>query len=335
MPVYNGERFLREAVDSILSQTFTDFEFIIIDDGSTDDTADILRLYAQQDKRIRLHHQTNQGIVAALNTGLGMARGKYLARMDADDISLPGRFAAQVDFLEAHPDVGALGCSVQVMDRESVLSSIWRVPTEHGVLKWQTCFSCPLMHPTVMMRREVVERVGGYDPGMEHAEDYDLWRRLSGVTRLANLDDVLLHLRKHGGNVSATRSSEQRANSIRISALMIANILGEEPPAAVVQSLWERRFDKASDARAGAELVYRLYQAIAASGDLSSREKRSVRRDAAARMWNIGRPWAKDVRVWGVLARACSLDPLIPLRLAGARLRRVFPCVYGRSRGRS
>jgi glycosyltransferase involved in cell wall biosynthesis len=324
MPVYNGDRYVREAVESVLSQTFTDFELIIVDDGSTDETPEVLESYARNDARIRVFHQPNRGIVAARNRVLEMARGKYIAVMDADDISLPERFATQVDFLAAHPEVGVLGCAVQIIDGEGVPSGVWRYATEHGGIKWQLCFFNPLPHSSVMMKLEVVEQVGGYGSGTEPSEDYDLWRKLSCVTRLFNLPDVLVRVRKHEENVSLNRSSEQKRNAIRVSASMMSSILGKEPPVAVVQSLWERRFDAVSEARPVAELVYRLFWAFTASGELSSSEKQIIRRDAAMRIYGLSRPWASNAWAWGALARACYLDPALARRMVKTQLHRLF-----------
>lgn len=323
MAVYNGARYLREAVESILNQTFSDFEFVIIDDGSVDGTAEILHYYAQRDERIRIHRQTNQKLIAALNMGFEMAQGVYIARMDADDVSLPERLARQVDFLDAHPEIGVLGTGFQIMDGYGNTSHTVHFPKQHGVLRWYLCFYCPIVHPSVMMRREIVEQAGGYDADMVHAEDYDLWRRLSCVTRLSNLQDTLLQLRKHDVNVSNVHVSEQRRNAIRISTQMISHILNEEVPAGIVQRLWDQKFQKASDMYPVAELVYRLYQAIVSNGELSTIEKRTICRDAAMRLWGLTRPWVKNVSVWGVLSRAFYLDPLLVLRLVKRRLHRV------------
>lgn len=324
MPVYNGEKYLAEAIESILNQSFDDFEFIIIDDGSTDGTAAILAKYERKDARICIHHQTNQGVIAALNKGIKLTQGKYIARMDADDVSLPERLARQVDFLETHPEIGVLGTLVQIMDGTGNTFYTWPFFTQHGALRWCLCFFCPIMHPTAMMRRQIVEWAGGYSSDMVHAEDYDLWQRLSGMTRLSNLPDVLLHLRIHDTNVSNVHSSEQRRNSVRISNLMISNILNEEVPIDKVQRLWDKEFQTASDVRPVAELVYRLYQAIVSNGELSPIEKQAIRRDAAMRMCGLTRQWVNNVSVWGVLAQAFYLDPLLVLRVAKGLLLRLF-----------
>lgn len=321
MPVYNGEKYLSEAIDSILNQTFADFELIIINDGSTDGTLEILRKYTQQNKRIVLHNQTNQGLIAALNKGIKLARGKYIARMDADDISFPERLALQVGFLENHPEIGVLGSGARIMNSSGVTYDTLQHPTQHNVLQWCLCFFCPIVHPTVIMRRQVVVQVGGYG-AMQHAEDYDLWCRLSCVTRLSNLKDVLLYLRQHDSNVSNVHALEQRKNSIRISSLMMSRILNEEISMGVVKSLWEHKFQTVHDVRSVAQLVCKLYKTIVSNGELSIVEKRAIRRDAAMRLFALIRPWALYINIWGILARAFYLDPFLALRAFKRQLMR-------------
>jgi glycosyltransferase involved in cell wall biosynthesis len=324
MPVFNGEKYLAEAIWSILNQSFRDFEFIIIDDGSTDATWAILNSYT--DQRLRLvQNVENLGHTKALNKGLVLAQGEYIARMDADDISRPERLARQLDFLETHPEIGVLGTWVQIMGRYGDTSHTIQFPTEHGVLRWCLCFYDPIVHPSVMMRREIVERVGGYNSDMRHAEDYDLWRRLSHMNRLSNLPEVLLYLRKHDANVSILHTAEDWRFGVQVSGLMISHILNDEVPASTVQRLWGEGIQTAYDVRPVAELVYRIYQAIASNDELSIVEKQTIRRDAAMRLYRLSLPWVKNVSVWGTLARACCLwNPIFVLRASKGRLRRVF-----------
>lgn len=322
MPVYNGELYLQEAMESILDQTFREFEFIIINDGSTDYTGEIVQSYA--DPRIRcFENEQNMGVARSRNRALSLAQSPYIAVMDADDVSLPERLAKQVDFLDAHPEVGVLGSLVQVIDGDGNKSHTLRPPAEHGVLRWSLCFGGPIAHPTVMMRREVVERVGGYNSDLVTAEDYDLWRRLSGVTRLFNLQDVLLYLRDHGASVRKRHRTEHQHNRIRVSRLMVSEVLGEDVPARVVQGLWSKEFESADDVHQAARLIYRLYQASITDSTLSTAGKQMIRRDAARRLFRLARPRIRDVRVWGVLGLVCRLDPLVIGRAATGRLRRV------------
>lgn len=312
MPVYNGGKYLAAAIESVLSQTFGKFEFIVIDDGSTDESWDILNSFA--DVRLRLmKNGENLGLTKTLNTGLSLAQGEYVARMDQDDICLPERLAQQVAFLESHQEIGVLGTGVRIINGSGATIDSLQFPTQHAVLMWCLCFTCPILHPTVMMRRHLVQRVGGYSSN--YAEDYDLWRRLSRVTRLANLEDVLLHLRKHDVNMSNVHASEQLRVSIQVSRSVISRILNEDVSAGTVQRLWDQEFRSADDLLPVAELMYRLYRVFASDGELSMSEKRTIRKDAARRLYDLSRPWVREATSWGILARACFMDPELVTRV--------------------
>jgi glycosyltransferase involved in cell wall biosynthesis len=214
MPVHNSEAFVVDAIESILGQTFRDFEFLIIDDGSTDRSVEIVEGYA--DSRIRLVCNDHQlELVRTLNRGLDLAQGKYVARMDADDISLPERLERQVDFMETNPDVGICGTWLVTMgDREG---GIWSYPEGAEEIRCRLLFHAPIGHPTVCMRREMLVRHGlRFDEGYPHAEDYEFWIRASGAFPLANLDSVLLRHRIHAGSVSQKYRGAQEANVKRI-----------------------------------------------------------------------------------------------------------------------
>lgn len=208
MPVYNAEKYLREAIDSILNQTYRNFEFIIINDGSTDNSADIVRSY--DDARIVfVDNKKNQGLVTVLNQGLDMARGEYIARMDSDDISLPTRFAKQVMFMEKHPDVGVLGTFFHIFGGIDRIETKKKYPSLADMLP-----TSPVGHPTVMMRKSVFDKYNlRYDARYKHAEDYELWTRVIDFSRVANLPTVLLNYRWSGDNVSVKHEAEQLQNS--------------------------------------------------------------------------------------------------------------------------
>lgn len=202
MPVYNGERFLAEAIESILGQTFADFEFVIVDDGSTDTSPAILADYASRDPRIRVVTQANAGIVAALNRGLAECRTALVARMDADDVSLPTRLERQVAFLATRPMVAVVGTAVQRISETGAAGPEVRHPAAWQAIARGLRHGNCLAHPSVMMRRDAVMEVGGYREFLRHAEDYDLWTRVAERQELANLPDCLLRYRVHGGQVS-------------------------------------------------------------------------------------------------------------------------------------
>jgi glycosyltransferase involved in cell wall biosynthesis len=204
MAVYNGEKYLREAVESILGQTLADLEFIIVDDGSTDRSAEIVNSYG--DPRIHfLVNGTNLGLMLSLNRGIDAARGEYIARMDCDDVSLPERLARQVAFMESRPEVVASGTWARDMDEEGRIIGPRQVPVG-ARMDYDFWRPSPLIHPTAMIR---ASQLGGtrYDPEAPHAEDYDLWLRLKKRHRIDNLPEYLLLYRVH--DESVTRKDTQ------------------------------------------------------------------------------------------------------------------------------
>ena len=211
MSVYNAERYVREAVESILAQTFTDFEFIIFDDGSTDRSTLILRELAARDPRIRLTVRPNKGLTKTLNEALVLARGELVARMDCDDVALPERLATQVEFLRRHDDVVCAGGYWQLIDGAGRLLTTIRPPTDDAEMQQLLLKGhSPLCHPLATFRREAVMKLGGYDETFTTAQDVDLWLRLGEVGKLSNVPEVLLKFRLHESSVSETRRLEQR-----------------------------------------------------------------------------------------------------------------------------
>jgi glycosyltransferase involved in cell wall biosynthesis len=210
MSVYNGDRFLRQAVDSVLSQSFADFEFLIADDGSRDRSLAILQDYAAKDGRIRLVQQENRGLTRTLNALIQQARGELIARMDADDVCLPQRFALQVEFLRQHPEVVCVGGAQEWIDEAG------RVLGHNPEAEDDAEIQCRLLrgwtainHPSAMMRRSAVLQVGGYDETMTSAQDIDLWLKLGEIGRLANLPQTVLLYRQHSYAISEHRQLEQ------------------------------------------------------------------------------------------------------------------------------
>lgn len=197
MAVHNGARFLGPALASVLEQTLPDFEFIVVDDGSTDETPGILA--ACGDERLRVVRQPQAGQLAALNRGLELAIGEFVARQDADDVWLPGRLAWQVRFLEAHADIGAVGAQAVIVDPAERPVAVTRLPTRPTALRWQLLFESPFVHSTVLIRREVLATTGPYrtDDVLGPVADYELWSRLARVADIANAPLPLGMYREH------------------------------------------------------------------------------------------------------------------------------------------
>lgn len=212
MPVRDGARFLREAVESILGQTFRDWELVAVDDGSTDGSRAILERYARVDGRVRVLSRPATGIVGALNDGLRECRGEYLARMDADDVSMPERLELQVAHMEAHPDCAGVGAWVTFVDPQGWPLFRWEMATGHEDIIRELLGggNGGLVHPAMMFRLEIVRRVGGYDPEYEWVEDVELFHRLASVGRLSVLPRVLLRYRQHARSVNRMRVGGER-----------------------------------------------------------------------------------------------------------------------------
>jgi glycosyltransferase involved in cell wall biosynthesis len=210
MPVYNADRFVAQTLDSILAQTFRDFEFLIINDGSTDRSLEILEDYARRDGRIRLVSRPNTGYVAALNEGLALARGEFIARIDADDLADPRRLELQVARMRQEPQLVALGSNAYAMDEDGRMLGDYAVPLTHEEIEANHLRgSSTIHHPAVMLRPEAVMRVGGYRRELMPCEDFDLWMRLGEVGRLANLPEKLLTKRLFVGSAVATNLANQ------------------------------------------------------------------------------------------------------------------------------
>ena len=272
MPVYNGEQFLAEAIDSILAQTLTDFELILVDDGSQDNSITLMRAYQARDERIRVFQlENNMGMADARNFGIAKAAGEYITTMDCDDISRPQRLQMQVDFLESNADVGVVGVSGQAVseDLTEVLFDL-SVPPEHCLIVLANFVGVSFIYTTVMVRSAIMRASGGYQTGRRSGEERELyWRMLWDMrTRFANLSQNLYIYRQHKQSFSANRDAKLKAETDEVRASMLCQLWGEAPEAtlgrfhrmALGQRLnWLER-------RAAKRDMTRLIEAIASEG---------------------------------------------------------------------
>lgn len=229
IPVYNAGEFVKASVDSILAQTYTGFEIIIINDGSTDNSLAILENI--HDARIKIFSQPNAGIAAALNKGIELSKGKYIARQDADDISLPQRFEKQVRFLEVNNAYGLVGGQAEIIDRSGkAVNRFLKHATTNGKLQYDLLWNSPFVHPALMIRRECFERAGGFYTGKELFEDYDMWSRIALHYKLANLPEILLQYRELSTGISftTTNAPERVINQRRINIATRFPLLDKE-----------------------------------------------------------------------------------------------------------
>lgn len=282
MAVRDGGSYLAEALASIRTQSLREWELVVVDDGSTDGTAGELAAAAQADARIRVFRQERLGLVAALNRAVTEARGEFLARMDADDRAHPERLVRQLEFLQAHPEVGVLGTAVQ---RFGAAVGVWERPVDDATIRAALLFEAPLAHPTVMLRRSAwtAAAVGAYREEFRAAEDIDLWERLAPHTRFANLAEPLLEYRVHAAQVTQVATGVMAQNGARVRRRWLQR-LGLEPTEAELARheavAWMRAGTLTELAAAGAWLA-RIRQGNQESGLLQS--------DALAGV--LGRRW--------------------------------------------
>lgn len=262
MSVFNGDKYLSEAIQSILSQTFADFEFIIINDGSTDNSLSIIESYMSEDDRIVLLNRKNRGLAASLNEAISTARGQYIARMDSDDISLPKRLAIQYNFLEKNYKIDVLGTNAFQIDengrkkRRFFLSSKkFLLSKNDSQLKANLMFSSCFVHPTVMMRKSIVDSLRTvYDPGFRVSQDYELWCRLAATATFKNLNLPLLLYRDSKEGLTNSFSSLEKDKNIR--AILDAYMSGFPDFNAGLHFGIARSYKDSLSAYSARELVY-------------------------------------------------------------------------------
>jgi len=229
MGIYNTEAFLAKSLDCILAQTFSDFEMICVNDGSTDGSLEILNNYAARDSRVRVvSFSKNQGISTALNEAIRLAQGKYIGIADSDDLYLPQKFATQIQFLEANADYVAVGSSASFIDTSDKLFGWEMMPESDAALRWRMLFNSPFFHPSLLLRAEAIKKIPVvYNPCMKAAIDYDLWPRILKYGKGYNLKEPFLFYRIHNNSISLSNSKTQVQNRDSISSTLLLEAFGE------------------------------------------------------------------------------------------------------------
>ena len=344
LPAFNAERFVAEAVDSILGQSLAEFELIAIDDGSTDTTGSLLAARAAHDPRIRIIARGNRGLTRSLNEGLETARADYVAIMNADDVSLPERLATQAAFLDLHPAVAAVGSQTRLMLADGKAGPATSLPESPAAIRSFLLRASALAHPAVMLRRQAVLDAGGYRAQIEPAEDYDLWLRLAERHDLANLPDVLLHYRVHAGQSTARAYEAVAIASLVAQAAARARRAGRPDPVNGLASIG-RGFAEQLGITAAEISLHAIENALSRSETLlatgappaaAKEPLESLHGDpvveaapeffAAAGLWLQGRVRVSEGRyakAVPLMVKAAVVEPLFRSRLAGALERRV------------
>lgn len=219
MSVYNGQKYLKESIESILNQTYKDFEFVIINDGSNDNSKKIIESFSN--KRIMLISRENKGLIFSLNQAIGVAKGQYLARMDADDISDPTRFQKQVEFMDAHPDVALCGTWAKIINQAGHVVGQYKTPTASTQIRRAILFHNPFIHPTVMFRRSIINEIGNYNPHFKNIEDYELWTRIVYKYNTANIGEFLISYRTTKESITQSKKTQMRLKGILVRFLAL------------------------------------------------------------------------------------------------------------------
>jgi len=304
MAVKDGEKYLRQAVDSIVQQTFHDFEFIIINDCSTDGSMKILNEYT--DRRLRIYsNEENIGLTRSLNIALGYARCEYIARMDADDICLPDRFKMQVNFLNAHPDVSVVGTGFMMIEEDGTPIREGHFPMDDDLIRWALCFYNPIVHPSVMMRLSTIKQVGGYDPALAQSQDYDLWWRLSFISKLANLESIFVFLRQHPGQITSVHRNNQFERGTKIDQRHLSRVLGKPISEDTIRKLWFSEFGNLGDALAACKLILD-YSTNILKHVQSYSQRTIIKKDEKSRIRSIMTQFARN-QSWYMVLRAFFL----------------------------
>lgn len=245
MPVYNGEKYIEASIKSVLDQSFTDFELLVLNDGSTDASESVVQSF--KDERIRLiNNEKNIKLIATLNRGLKEARGKWIARQDCDDMSLPHRLERQLAYLESHPKTRLLGTKVRIVDNSGNTISETKRPGTHYQNKWSLLFATTFMHSSVMFCAKTVRDLGGYATTYLHAEDFELWSRLVNSHEVSQMDETLVCLRKHEESIGAQHNTDQQYRNIDISKRNISwlSIKGFDNQRVTSMLEWYRKMGK-------------------------------------------------------------------------------------------
>jgi glycosyltransferase involved in cell wall biosynthesis len=314
--VYNGERFLAQAIESILAQTCADFEYILVDDASTDGSPAIIARYAGQDGRlIALRNPVNLNPSGALNRALQTARGDYLAILDQDDLAHPERLACQAAFLDTHPEVGVVGTQVHRIDQDGKRIDTSSFPTDSGLTRWLILFQTPVLHSAAMMRRQLLIQGNGYSLPHWRLPDYELFTRLIRVTQVTNLPEDLVAYRKNPWQVSSVHGKPQHAQAVLLIYAMLVERFDMRVGLADINRFYnalraKKMADEAALLRA-ADLLGTIHGHFMQVEALNNVSRNLVRQDCARRWlvmsWVHRRSYRQASRA--ILRRALELDP--------------------------
>lgn len=319
MIVYDAEQYLRQSIDSILRQTFSDFEFIIVSEHDTSpESLKIIRSYRDG----RIHHVRNPrriGLTGSRNIGLREARGKYVAIMDADDVSAEDRLRKQVEFLDGHPDVGVIGSSYDIIDEKGTVVSRQTIPSDPVFIRWLLPFGDFIPHSSLMVRSALCDRLRGYDPQLPFAEDYDFLVRAAEMTDISNLSQQMLQLRKHAKSVSKHNPHALQEIAFQISGKAFCATFRQRVPSDTLRVLTTHSLRDTGAAIEAAQFLYGSAVAYITQNCESKEQVRLIRLDASERLYILAllsakRDLLRSWKVWYLMVRSYpqrSLEHLV------------------------
>lgn len=316
MPTYNS-KYVWQAVDSILHQDFEDFEFIIVDGSPTNGLLEIFEQHGVIDKRIQIHYKPNLPCTTSRNYGCRLAKGKYIAAMDSDDISYSNRFSKQVAFLESHEEIGLVGSWRHDCDERGNITATRKPYTDPLVIRWSLNFGDCVTHSSVMARADLLQQIGFYDEGNPHSEDYSLIARASLVTGVANVPEVLTAYRYHSGQwTDRTPASLNNMATAKVMQYMIEDTLGYCVPMELVVDM--RRIFVGLKISAGnikqvTQIIAKAKEAYIKKNHLTYYEEKEINRDVNRMLFWIGVQAARKNHSLPILVKSILKEPMLPI----------------------
>jgi glycosyltransferase involved in cell wall biosynthesis len=327
MSVYNGEEYLPEAIECILAQTYRDFEFIIINDGSGDGSLAIMQNYAAGDERIRIIDQANSGLPLALRRGIDAATGDFIARMDVDDVSLPRRLEKQMALIDANPELVAVTTDVEHFRDDGTVAAVARFRRDPRLLPLLLCFANVIGgHGQMVYNRKAYYAAGGYDPDFNYAEDYDLWTRLADHGPFGCVPEVLYRYRTGHDSISSLNATRQEIISGRVCRRQFRKVAGlaiDEDVSSSLHSYWRRNAPRDPSPA----LIWRTTTALLQASRAFFEQHPELRHEKFETLRRLSARWWQRLQ----LPRSCSLGPLLRLTFVASAVRLRLAAVFARA----
>lgn len=316
MSAYNAENFLSDSIESILNQTYRDFEFIIVNDGSSDSTRHTLYEFQKKDNRIIIiENKNNIGLAKSLNIALNSARGKYVARMDADDLSVPARLEKQLAYLKKHSNIGLLGSYIKSIDEKKRITGSWVYPVDSFSIRWHLIFSNVIAHPSVVFRKELIIAVGAYNEKLTAGIDYDLWVRVSKITEISQIKEFLVMWRTHSGSMTYKNEAIRKQVQMTIVKNQVEIYLKRKTDDKEISRLYRLETQKPElsqeDVKDTSCIIEEIFKAFLASATQASR--RSANYLVASKLTKLAFiniayfPRVSFSIIWRTILRYCSI----------------------------